>query len=169
MNLDYLLAIEGIRQLHSRYVDAVFRKDYPAFRQCWTADAEWRIAGRVLRGHDEIGAFLEGAMGNFHRVIMTFRNPFIECDGDRVRSRVYVTERNGFKDGRPGGTIGTYFEKLERQHDGCWLRAWALFQLHYMGPADLTGSYFEQPDFGPPPGFPPLDTIPPDYSGLSAR
>lgn len=163
--IDYLLAVEGIRQLHASYVDAVFRKDYLAFRKCWTRDAEWRIAGQVYRGLDEIGSFIERAMDNFHRVIMTFRTPIIELDKDSARSRVYVTEQNGFKDGRPGSTVGTYYEKLVRQDDR-WVRSWALFQLHYMGPADLTGDYFEQPDFGPPPAFPPPDAVPPDYSGI---
>jgi ketosteroid isomerase-like protein len=167
MDLDNLKAVEGIRQLHSRYVDAVFRKDYATFAQCWSDDAEWRIAGRILRGRDDITAFLEQAMGNFHRVIMTFRNPLVEMTGQgAARSRVYVTEQNGFKDRRPGATIGTYFEKVI-ERDGRWLRSWALFQLHYMGPADLTGEYFEQPDFGPFPAFPPSDAIAPDYSRLT--
>lgn len=165
MNIEFLSAIEGVRQLHAHYVDAVFRKDYAAFRECWTEDAEWRIAGNVLRGREEIGSFLERAMSNFHRVIMTFRTPIIEIAGREVRSRVLVTERNGFKNGRPGSTIGTYFEKLVEQ-GGRWRRSWALFQLHYMGPADLTGDYFEQPDFGPPPAFPPLETVPPNYSKI---
>ena len=168
MNIEELLAIEGIRQLHARYVDAVFRKDYDAFRRCWTADAEWRIAGRIMRGHDEIVGFLEQAMANFHRVIQTFRDPIVELTGaGEARTRVHVTEQNGFKDGRPGGTIGTYFERVV-ERDGLWVRKWALFQLHYMGPADLTGAYFDQPDYGPPPAFPPPDAFAPDYSRLTA-
>jgi ketosteroid isomerase-like protein len=168
VELDELKAVEGVRQLHARYGDAVFRKDFAAFADCWTDDAEWRIAGRVLRGKAEIGGFLELAMANFHRVIMTFRTPMVELTGPgRLRSRVQVTERNGFRNGRPGSTIGTYFEELE-EGGGRWRRRWALFQLHYMGPADLTGDYFEQPDFGPPPGFPPPDAIAPDYSKLTA-
>src|SRR5688500_9786869 len=44
MNVEFLLAAEGIRQLHARYIDAVLRVDYDAFRACWTEDAEWRIS-----------------------------------------------------------------------------------------------------------------------------
>ena len=166
MDIEYLRTIEGVRQLHALYVDSVFRKDYTAFRACWTEDAEWRIAGNVWRGHDEIAGFLERAMANFHRVIMTFRNPMIEIADGEVRSRVHVTEKNGFKNGRPGANIGTYFEKLV-ERDGRWLRKWALYQLHYMGPSDLTGDYFEQPDYGPPPAFPPDDAFAPDYSRIT--
>jgi hypothetical protein len=165
MNIDHVIAIEGIRELHARYGDAVFRKDYASFERCWSEDAEWRIAGNILRGRSEISDFLGRALNNFHRVIMTFRTPIVELDGDRAKSRVYVTEQNGFKNGRPGATIGTYDERLMRQ-EGRWVRTWALFQLHYMGPADLTGSYFDQPDFGPPPAFPPLDAVAPNYSRI---
>jgi uncharacterized protein (TIGR02246 family) len=155
----------GIRQLHARYVDAVFRKDYVSFGECFTEDAEWRIAGQSLRGRPQIIGFLEQAMTNFHRVIMTFRTPIIRLVEDGAQARTYVTEANGFKNGRPGSTVGTYFERLV-ETDGIWQRRWALFQLHYMGPADLTGSFFEQPDYGPPPGFPPLDAPTFNYSGL---
>src|SRR4030095_15557802 len=136
---------EGIRQLHARYIDAVLRVDYDAFRACWTEDAEWRISGNVFRGRDEILGFFKRAMVNFHRVIMTFRTPLIELTDAGARTRIHVTENNGFKNGRPGASIGTYYEKLVQQ-DGQWLRSWALYQLHYMGPSDLTGDYFEQPD-----------------------
>jgi ketosteroid isomerase-like protein len=164
---DLVTAEAGVRQLHARYVDAVFRKDYPAFGDCWTEDAEWRIRGHVYRGRSEICAFLARAMDNFHRVIMTFRTPIIDLRPDGAYCRTYVTEQNGFKDGRPGSTIGMYYEKAVEQ-DGRWRRAWALFQLHYIGPADLTGSFFEHPDYGPPPGFPPPDALPANNSGIKA-
>lgn len=163
---DFLTAEAGIRQLHARYGDAVWRKDYAAFADCFTEDAEWRIAGQVHRGRREIVGFLERAMSNFHGVIMTFRTPIIELSGDgAANARTYVTENNGFKDGRPGSTIGTYYERLV-ERDGVWRRAWALYQLHYMGPADLTGAFFAQPDYGPPPAMPPLDAMPANYSRI---
>lgn len=165
--MDFVSAEAGIRQLHARYAEAVWRKDYATFADCFTPDAEWRIAGQVLRGRNEITGFLETAMTRFHRVIMTFRTPLIELGEGAANVRVQVTEQNGFKDGRPGSTIGTYFERLVEQ-DGVWRRAWALFQLHYMGPADLTGSYFDQPDYGPPPAMPPLDAVPANYSRIIA-
>jgi hypothetical protein len=164
---DLLAAEAGIRQLHARYIDAVWRKDYPAFGECWTEDAEWRIRGEIYRGRPQIEAFLERAMSNFHRVIMTFRTPIIELEPGGARARTYVTEQNGFKNGRPGATVGTYFERVVEQ-DGRWRRSWALFQLHYIGPADLTGTFFDQPDYGPPPAFPPSDAVPANNSGINA-
>ena len=162
---DFLAAEAGIRQLHARYGDAVWRKDYAAFADCFTEDAEWRIAGKVNRGRAEIVGFLEQAMSNFHRVIMTFRTPIIALGEGAADVRTYVTEQNGFKSGRPGSTIGTYYERLVEQ-GGVWRRAWALYQLHYMGPADLTGDFFEQPDYGPPPAMPPRDALPANHSRI---
>ncbi len=165
---EFLLAAEGIRQLHSRYCDAVWRKDWEAFGDCWTEDAEWRIAGNSFHGRPQITDFLQRAMSNFHRVIMTFRNPIIDkVENGTAQTRTYVTEANGFKNGRPGATVGTYFERLElSQADGRWRRRFALFQLHYIGSPDMTGSYFEQPDYGAPPAFPPADAVAPNYSKI---
>jgi ketosteroid isomerase-like protein len=165
---ELMVAEFGVRQLHARYADAVFRKDWDAFADCWTEDAEWRIRGNIYRGRGEIVGMLQRAMENFHKVIMTFRTPILQLQADgSLRARTWVTEQNGFKSGRPGSTIGTYFERLTQQ-DGVWRRAYALFQLHYIGPADLTGEYFDQPDYGPPPAFPPPDAVPPDVSKIVA-
>jgi len=40
----------GVRDLHARYTDATFRKDFDAFAGCFAEDAQWRISGRVFRG-----------------------------------------------------------------------------------------------------------------------
>ncbi len=162
---DFAATEAAIRQLHARYVDAVWRKDYVAFGDCFTTDAEWRIAGMVLHGRAEIVATLERLMTNFERVLMTFRTPILEIGKGMASGRTYVTEQNGFKNGRPGASIGTYYERFVEQQDG-WRFSWRLFQLHYLGPADLSGAFFTQADYGPPPAMPPLDAPTYNYSGL---
>ena len=162
---DFLVAETAIRQLHARYVDAVWRKDYAAFGDCFAEDAEWRIAGMILHGRAEITATLERLMENFHRVIMTFRTPIVTVGDGTASARTYVTEQNAFKNGRPGSTVGIYYERFVDQGDR-WRFQWRLFQLHYLGPADMSGSFFEQPDYGPPPNMPPLDAPTFNYSGL---
>lgn len=164
---DFIVAETAIRQLHARYVDAVWRKDFAAFGDCFTEDAEWRIAGMVLRGRPEIVATLERLMTNFHRVVMTFRTPIIEVGNGTATGRTYVTEQNAFKSGRPGSTVGTYYERFIDQGDR-WRFTWRLFQLHYIGPPDLSAPFFEQADYGPPPAMPPLDAPTYNYSGLGA-
>jgi ketosteroid isomerase-like protein len=51
---DFVSAEIGIPQLHARYVDAVWRRDFKAFADCFAEDAEWRIAGLILRTRKEI-------------------------------------------------------------------------------------------------------------------
>jgi ketosteroid isomerase-like protein len=165
---DFDAAETAIRQLHARIVDAVWRKDPVAFGDCYTEDAEWRIAGMVLRGRPEIAGAFERLMGNCQRVLMTFRTPILEVGDGTASGRTYVSEQNAFKSGRPGSTMGVYFERFVDQGDR-WRCAWRLFQLHYIGPPDLTGSFFEHPDYGPPPGMPDPDAVPGNYSGLGFR
>jgi hypothetical protein len=164
---DFLVAEAGIRQLHSRYIDAVYRKDYVAFGDCFAEDAEWRIAGTVLQGRAKIMAMLEGLMPNFHRVLMTFRTPILDVGDGVATGRTYVTEQNAFKSGRPGSSIGIYYERFVQQGDR-WRFKWRLFQLHYLGPADMSGTFYQQEDYGPPPAMPPLDAPTYNYSGLGS-
>jgi len=162
---DFLVAEAAIRQLHARYTDAVWRKDYAAFGDCFAEDAEWRIAGMTLSGRARIVEAFERLMSNHRRVLMNFRTPILDV-GDGVASgRTYVSEQNAFINGRPGTTIGIYYERF-RNCGERWRFTWRLYQLHYLGPADLSGPLFDQADYGAPPNMPPLDAPTYNYSGL---
>jgi hypothetical protein len=163
---DFVVAEAAIRQLHARYADAVWRKDLGAFGDCFTEDAEWRISGLVCRGRAEIVGNLRRLLPLFHRVLMTFRTPILEVGNGTATGRTYVTEQNAFVNGRAGSSIATYYERFVDQGDR-WRFSWRLFQLHYLGPADLSGPFFQNPDFGPPPQMPALDAPTYDHSGLS--
>lgn len=157
--MNELSALEGVRGLHARYGDAVWRQDMAAYGDCWTENAEWRIMGKVNRGRGEIVDFFAGAMTRFRRVLMTFRTPMITLGDGEVLSRSYVTENNGLYDGTAMNTVGIYYERLVEQ-EGVWRRDWALFQLAYRGPADMTGHFVDHADYGPPPAFPGRDEMP---------
>jgi len=165
---DFLVAESEIRQLHARYADAVWRKDYDAFGDCFTEDAEWRIGGRVLHGRTEIVENLKRLMPNFDRILMTFRTPILEVGEGTATGRTYVTENNVFVDGRSGSSIGIYYEHFVDEGDR-WRFTWRLFQTYYLGPADITGPLFENPDFGAPPEMPPLDAPTYDHTGLTTK
>lgn len=165
---DFVKAEAGIRQLHARCADAVWRKDAAAFGACFTKDGEWRIAGMVMKGSDTIAGSFGQIMTGFNRVLMTFRTPILEVGSGIASGRTYVTEQSAFADGKRTLAISTYYERFVEEGDR-WLFAWRLFQLHYLGPADLSGSYFENKDYGPPPAMPPLDEMNPDHSGLGKR
>jgi len=154
---DYLMAEAGIRQLHARYADAVFRKDFDAFADCFTEDAEWRLGQYVLRGRQEAVAFLQERIANSHFVLMTFRSPLLQIGPGTATGRTYVTELNAYRNAPPNHTVATYYERFVA-YNGVWRRAFALFQLHYMGPEDMSGTFFTTPDYGPPPAMPPEST-----------
>ncbi|MEZ5735947.1 MAG: nuclear transport factor 2 family protein [Novosphingobium sp.] len=165
---EFVVAECAIRQLHARYVDAVWRKDMDAFGDCFAEDAEWRVAGQVMRGRTEIVKAMGGAFQNYRRILMTFRTPILEV-GDGVASgRTYVSENSQFADGRPFGPIGIYFERFVDEGDR-WRFKWRLFQTNYAGPPDLSEPFFDVPDYGPPPGMPPLDEMTIDRSGAGPR
>ena len=71
-------------------------------------------------------------------------------------------------DGRPGSSVGIYYERFIQQEDR-WRFKWRLFQTHYLGKADMTGPFYENPDFGPPPNMPPLDAPTYDHTGVTAK
>jgi hypothetical protein len=158
----------AIRQLHARYADAVWRADYDTFADCFVEDAEWRVGGRIMRGRAEIVANLKRLRPLCYRILMTFRTPILEIGKGTASARTYVTENNAFIDGRPGSSVGIYYERFVH-HPDRWRFTWRLFQTHYLGKADITGPFFENPDWGPPPNMPPLDAPTFDHTGISAE
>ncbi len=165
---DFVLAEAMIRQLHARYADAVWRQDYEAFGDCFVEDARWTVGGRVMNGREEIVTNLKKLMPLCERILMTFRTPILEVGDGVATGRTYVTENNVFVDGRPGASIGIYFERFKDCGDR-WRFTWRLFQTQYVGPADITGPLYQNPDYGPPPNMPPLDVVSIDHTGNSKR
>lgn len=160
---EFAAAEAGIRQLHARYTDAVWRKDAVAFGECFAEDGEWRISGMLLKGRPEISEMIGRILADARHVLISFATPILEVDGQRATGRTYVTEKCSWTHRDPNISIGRYYEHFVEQ-DGRWLFAWRLFQILYSGPADLTGTYHDQPDFGPPPGMPPRDLVPADHA-----
>lgn len=165
---EFAVAEVAIRQLHGRYIDAVWRKDLEAFGDCFAEDAEWRVGGNILRGSAGAVDFMRGVFPQFRRLLMTFRTPILDV-GDGVASgRTYVTENSQFADGRPFAPIGIYFERFVDEGDR-WRFKWRLFQTNYAGPPDLSGQFFDVPDYGPPPAMPPFDEPTYDRSGVGPK
>ncbi|MDE2596693.1 MAG: nuclear transport factor 2 family protein [Sphingomonadales bacterium] len=153
----------GIRQLHARYTDAVWRKDAQAFADCFTEDGEWRISGMVLKGRAEIEATIARILANFEAVLISFRTPLLDVSQSRATGRTYIDERCAWKNGNRNISIGRYYEYFVEQ-GGIWRFEWRLFELHYRGPPDMTGTFFDHPDYGPPPAMPPRDAETPDMA-----
>lgn len=148
--------VDAVRDLHARYTDAVWRKDFSAFGECFTREAEWRIGGLELRGRENITAAFERIIANFRSVLITFQSPILDVSGERPCARTYIGEQVARTDGTANISIGRYYEYFTFE-DGRWRFSWRLFQLHYSGPPDLSGRYFDWDDYGAPPQMPPLD------------
>lgn len=146
----------AIRQLHARYADALWRKDPDSFADLFASDAEWKVAGMHLRGREQIRTTFAAFMKHTGRTLMTFRTPIVEVVDGVLTSRTYVTELNRFANGESADTIGVYYERF-REEDGRLRFAFRHWNMHYIGPGDLSAPFFEVKDFGPPPGFPAPD------------
>ncbi len=168
MMTDFVAAEAGIRELHSRYTDAVWRQDFDAFAGCFAEDGEWRIMGMALKGRAQIKETITGILSRFTRVLISFRTPIVEVADGTAFARTYIDERCAWKNGDTNISMGLYYERFV-ERDGLWLFQWRLFEMLYRGDPDLSGTFFEVPDYGPPPGMPPLDAVPVDASAAKVR
>ncbi|MEJ5978142.1 SgcJ/EcaC family oxidoreductase [Novosphingobium sp. PS1R-30] len=158
---DFVAAEAGIRQLHERYTDAVYRQDFDAFADCFTETGEWRISGMVLQGRAQIRETIAAILARFTRVLISFRTPILHVGEGVASARTYIDERCAWKNGDTNISMGLYYEHFVEQ-DGRWLFDWRLFQMLYRGDPDLTGTFYDFPDYGPPPAMPPRDALPED-------
>jgi hypothetical protein len=161
---DFVTAECMIRQLHARYVDAVWRKDIASFGDCFSENCEWRIAGRVMRGRGEITRFMSQVFDGFERILLTPRTPCLEVGDGAASARTYITENSKMIDGTSLFAIGSYYERFVDEGDR-WRFAWREYRTEYASSPDGKGPFYQNPDYGPPPAMPPLDSIPIDHSG----
>lgn len=153
---DLVTADCGIRQLHARFADAVFRKDADAFAGCFALAGEWKIAGMHIRGREEIRGKFDTLLSPCARVQILTGTPVLDIGDDGVTGRLQMTELAKMADGSSALTLGVYFDRYVEE-DGRWRFAWRHFGLHYRGPVDLSAELVPCPDFGPPPGMPAAD------------
>ena len=153
---DYLIAESGIRQLHARFTDAVWRKDFTAFADCFTESAEWKIAGLHFKGRNEIGETISKLLAPYSRILINLGLPVLDINGNTATGRIHLTEQAKLTDGSSVLTIGVYFDRYAIEN-GQWKFNWRHFSLHYRGPTDLSAPLVPSPDYGPPPAMPPED------------
>jgi hypothetical protein len=153
---DLMLAEFNIRQLHARYVDALWRKDPESFGALFAEDAQWKVSGMHLRGRAQIQSEFAKFMKHIHRTFMIYGTPIVDIVDGVVTSRTHVTENNKFASGQTASTIGIYYERFTEE--GGRLRfKWRHWNLYYIGPPDFTASIYPVKEFGPPPGMPAQD------------
>jgi hypothetical protein len=166
---DRVIAEYAIRQLHARYADSVWRQDWETFGDCFQQDCEWKIGGVTLNGRTEIVHYMRKLFETkFRKLFITLRTPLLDVKKGTASGRTYMSAQNIMADGTTFCPFGVYFEHFVDEGDS-WRFSWRLFQTLYAGPADLSGSFFNQLEFGPSPGMPPRDVVTLDVTGLQRK
>jgi ketosteroid isomerase-like protein len=159
---DIVLADFGIRQLHARFVDAVWRQDADSFAACFAADGVWKIAGMHLQGRDAIAQACTTLLGRCERIQLLPGLPILQVEPDllagsgKATGRLQVTELAKKRDGTSAMTFGVYHDQYVEQ-DGAWRFQWRHWVMAYHGPVDMSGGFITPPDFGPFPAAPGPD------------
>jgi hypothetical protein len=138
----------AIRQLHARYVDAVWRQDRTAFGRCFTAEAQWLIAGIDSRGRAAIAdTFARLCAPSTHVLLQSAPPLLLPRSAEVMAGRSFVTELIRRADGTVLRTIGRY-DDLYRPEDGAWRFARREWSFHYRGAPLLGDDYLPVPDPG---------------------
>ena len=110
--------VVAIQQLVARYNFAVDGGDPDAFAGTFTPDGEFGAGGQVMRGHDELRAFVVGRAGIAPRRHLV-SSILVDGDGDRASLRAYLQVVAMGDDGSLQVAVqGTYDDELVRTADG---------------------------------------------------
>ena len=150
------VADSGIRQLHARFAEAVWRHDSDALAACYTEDGENKIAGLHLRGREEIRTTFHKLLAACERIRLIVGATLLEVGDGEASGRTPITEFTKMGDGSSVLTIGVYYDRYVEQ-GGRWYYKWRHFGLHYRGPIDMSAPFVDSPDYGAPPQLPGAD------------
>jgi uncharacterized protein (TIGR02246 family) len=111
----------ALRQLISRWCDAVIRKDTATFGSLWTADSVWSLGGKPMNGRDAIVAGFQKTLAGYAWVVQSAPNAVFDVDeaAGTASGRVTVTEQFKLTKGGVGSLVGIYHDRYMRQH-GAW-------------------------------------------------
>lgn len=153
---DLIAADFGIRQLHARFADAVWRQDADQFAACWSSDGLWKIAGMEVSGRAALADACRMMLGRCSNIHLITGQPILSADGDGVQGRLAMTEFARMLDGSTAMTIGWYHDRYVEE-DGLWRFAKRHWSFKYRGPPDLTGAFIDTPNYGAFPDGPGED------------
>lgn len=109
-----------IRELYSRYADAVFRQDVDAYLTCWHPDGVRTSYGEELRGRDALRRSWHSIWSTIERMAFFSEVGAIDVDGDTATARCYCREIIERKDGKVWKVVGCYEDELV-QENGAWV------------------------------------------------
>lgn len=121
----------AIRDLVSRYADAVNRRDLQLWRSTWAPHAEWHIAGRAIAGREAICEYWEAAMSGFEGVIQMVAQGTVTISEDRAAGAWTIWEV-GLRGGAGSLVVGSYADRYSKAASG-WSFAARAFTVCYRG------------------------------------
>ncbi|MGL4564799.1 MAG: YybH family protein [Halioglobus sp.] len=130
----------ALRNLMSRYVDAVHRRDAAAWAATWSEDACWNLLGTDVNGKAHIVALWQQMMGGFEFALMLPSSCLFNIDGDTASGHWYLQEVTRDREGNGSSIISRYLDTYCR-HDGQWLYHSRRYSFIYHGTEALGGSY----------------------------
>ena len=138
----------AIQRLVHRYSDAVVNRNAEQWGSCWADDANWDLGGgRNVEGKVAIVGLWLAAMNTMAAVVQMVENgdAWFNVDTadpgrDHAVGRWYIQERYQRVGGEVGLLLAHYDDLYVRSASG-WLFAQRFLQVHYQGPADLSGSF----------------------------
>ena len=130
----------ALRNLMSRYVDAVNRKDGEAWSATWAEDGVWNLLGNPVSGRDNILALWQQMMGSFEFALMMPSSCLFEVTGDSASGHWYLHEYTRDQEGNGSTILSRYIDTYTRRN-GQWLFQSRDYSFIYNGPADMSGSY----------------------------
>lgn len=150
---DLIAADVGIRQLHARFADAVWRQDDAEFSGCFASDGLWKIAGMEIQGRDKIAEACRNMLGRCSDIHIITGLPILELVDGGAKGRLNITEFARMQDGSTAMTIGWYHDDYAEE-DGKWFFKRRHWSMKYRGLPDLTGHFADTPNYGPFPDGP---------------
>jgi ketosteroid isomerase-like protein len=146
----------GIRQLHARFADAVWRQDAEEFAGCYASDGLWKIAGMNIVGREKIAEACRNMLGRCSHIHIITGLPILEFGEGVAQGRLSMTEFARMVDGSTAMTIGWYHDDYIEENDRWYFkkRHWS---MKYRGPPDLTGHFADTPNYGAFPDGPAAD------------
>ena len=137
MNVEDELAL---RNLMSRYIDAVARRDGDAWAATWCEDATWSFPGSEVSGSASILALWRQMMEGFDFALMMPSSCLFEIDGDTASGHWYIQEHTRDREGNCAMLLSRYRDRYRRE-DGEWRYLSREYQIIYHGSPDLSGTY----------------------------
>lgn len=153
---DFAVADAGIRQLHARFADAVWRQDAAEFSGCFTPDGRWKIAGMEIEGRAKIAEMCGAMLGRCSHIHIITGMPILEVGNGTAKGRLNMTEFARMQDGSTAMTIGWYHDDYV-EAEGRWMFAKRHWSMKYRGAPDLTGLFADTPNYGAFPDGPAPD------------